>query len=118
MVWEVSMIVRSIDDVEAMQVTESGASGTTIRWLLKHSDGVPTFAMRYFVVQPGGSTPRHAHPWEHEVYVINGTCTAFCEGETRRVTQAHAIYIEPNAIHSFAYEGNDDLIFLCMIPVQ
>ncbi|MCE5193572.1 MAG: cupin domain-containing protein [Candidatus Cryosericum sp.] len=111
------MIVIAAEDVEAIPVTENGAHGTTIRWLLKDTDGVPTFAMRQFVVEPGGATPRHAHAWEHEIYVLKGICTAFCEGETRRVGPDHAIYIEPNAIHSFTNEESEPLVFLCMIPI-
>lgn len=112
------MIVKAVQDVPATPVTEAGARGATIRWLFNSPDGVPTFAMRYFVVSPGGSTPRHAHPWEHEVFVLQGQCTAFCEGETRTVGSNHAIYIEPGAIHSFSNDGTEDLIFLCMIPLQ
>jgi len=112
------MIIKAVSDVQESQVTEAGARDTTIRWLFNRSDGVPNFAMRYFVVKPRGSTPRHAHPWEHEVFVLKGTCTAFCEGETRRVSAEHAIYIEPDAIHSFANETDEDLVFLCMIPIQ
>jgi len=112
------MIVKAVQTVEELPVTEAGARGTTIRWMLNSSDGVPTFAMRYFVVKPGGSTPRHSHPWEHEVFVIKGACTAFYEGETRHIDPDHAIYIEPEAIHSFANEGTEDLVFLCMIPIQ
>jgi len=112
------MIIKAVNDVQESPVTESGARDTTIRWLFNRSDGAPNFAMRYFVVKPGGSTPRHAHPWEHEVFVLKGTCTAFCEGETQHVTAEHAIYIEPDAIHSFANDTDEDLAFLCMIPIQ
>ena len=111
------MIIRAVGDIEGIPVTEGGAHGTAIRWLLRDSDGVPNFAMRQFVVQPGGATPRHAHAWEHEVYILKGTCTIFCNGETRRAGSDTAIYIEPNALHSFSNEETEDLVFLCMIPI-
>jgi quercetin dioxygenase-like cupin family protein len=111
------MIVKAVQDIEEVPVTEAGARSTTIRWVLNVSDGVPTFAMRYFVVKPGGCTPRHAHSWEHEIFIVRGTCTAFCEGETRQVDPDHAIYIGPEAIHSLANNGTEDLVFLCMIPI-
>lgn len=112
------MIVKAVQNTEETPVTEAGAHGTTMRWLFNRSDGVPAFAMRYFVVKPGGSTPRHAHHWEHEIFVIKGSCTVFCEGEIRHVGPDHAIYIEPEAIHSFTNEGTGDLVFLCMIPIE
>jgi quercetin dioxygenase-like cupin family protein len=111
------MIVRALSDVPSISITEAGARDTTVQWLLKAEDGMPTFAMRYFVVKPGGRTPRHAHAWEHELFILHGTCSIFCEGETRVVGPEHAVYIQPDAIHSFANDGADDLIFLCMIPV-
>lgn len=111
------MIVRSLSDVAPVSVTEAGARDVTVQWLLKAEDGMPTFAMRYFVVKPGGRTPRHAHAWEHELFILQGTCSVFCEGDTRVVGPKLAVYIQPDAIHSFANDGADDLIFLCMIPV-
>ena len=113
------MIVKAVQDVEEIPVTEAGARGTTIRWMFNSSDGVPTFAMRYFVVKPGGSTPRHAHPWEHEVFVIKGTCTAFCEGETRqcRPRPRHLHRARRNS-QSSPTKATEDLVFLCMIPIQ
>jgi len=111
------MIVKAVQDVPATPVTEA-EPGRNHSVALQQSRRRATFAMRYFVVSPGGSTPRHAHPWEHEVFVLQGQCTAFCEGETRTVGSNHAIYIEPGAIHSFSNDGTEDLVFLCMIPLQ
>jgi len=46
-----------------------------VRWLITEETGAPNFAMREFTVGPGGSTPRHVHPWEHEVFVLAGKGT-------------------------------------------
>ena len=59
-------------DVEGKAVTEAGAGGVTIRVLMGDNVGAPNFTTRHFEVAPGGHTPFHAHPWEHEVFVLSG----------------------------------------------
>ena len=51
---------------------EEGVKDTTIRWLISDKDGAENFAMRIFVIQPGGHTPHHQHDWEHELFLIKG----------------------------------------------
>ena len=36
------------------------------RVVVGKADGADNFCMRIFELAPGGYTPRHAHPWEHE----------------------------------------------------
>ena len=72
--------------------------------------------MRQFVVAPGGHTPRHSHPYEHEVYVLEG------EGEVVEGDRPHAlaagdfVLIKPDEIHQFRNTGGGQLKFLCLIP--
>ena len=49
-----------------------GAQGCSIRWLVGEAEGAPNFAMRQFEVAVGGHTPKHSHPYEHEVFVLEG----------------------------------------------
>ena len=66
------MKVMNTNNVESQKVDMEGAAGCTVRWLVGEKDGAPTFAMRQFEVEPGGYTPRHHHPYEHEVFVLEG----------------------------------------------
>ncbi|HEY5765719.1 MAG TPA: cupin domain-containing protein, partial [Candidatus Deferrimicrobiaceae bacterium] len=59
-------------EIEGKPVADPDARGVTIRVLMGENVGAPTFTMRHFEVAPGGSTPYHSHPWEHEVYVLSG----------------------------------------------
>ena len=54
-------------------VGEEGASGLTVRWVIAEKDGAPNFSMRVFEVKPGGHSPYHKHPWEHEVFILEGS---------------------------------------------
>ena len=66
------MKIARCEEVDCQPVDMEGASGCHVRWLLGEKDGAPNFAMRQFEVEPGGYTPKHYHPYEHEVYVLEG----------------------------------------------
>jgi quercetin dioxygenase-like cupin family protein len=110
------MHVASWEDVEGKQVTDAGARGVTIRVLMGENVGAPTFAMRHFSLAPGGNTPRHAHSWEHEVYVLSGKGTVVRpDGETE-IVPGNFIYVPPDEEHSFVNAGEHPFEFLCVIP--
>ena len=60
------MKVQGSAKIEQRVVEMEGASGCKVRSLVGEGDGAPNFAMRQFEVEPGGHTPRHHHPYEHE----------------------------------------------------
>ena len=66
------MRVNHYERVPSEPVRMDGAVGCRVRWLIGEADSAPNFAMRQFEVAPGGHTPRHSHPYEHEVFVLEG----------------------------------------------
>lgn len=106
---------RNASDVESLKV-EEGAAGVSIKWMLDETAGAPTFSMRRFDIEPGGYTPRHAHPWEHEVYVIAGRGTVWSEGEETPLAPDDAVLIVPNERHQFRAADDEPLVLLCMVP--
>lgn len=113
------MIVEHQQDIEAEQVEMEGAENVTIQWLIDDTRGAPTFAMRRFVVGPGGHTPLHDHPWEHEIYVLRGEGALVDEdGEEHSLSPSRFAYVPAGETHQFKNVGSDDFVFLCMIPLQ
>ncbi len=104
--------------VPAQDVAEEGAAGTKIRWLIAEKDGAPNFAMRLFEMAPGGHTPLHAHPWEHEVFVIRGRGLVVRGGSEARIAPGDFVFIEPNETHQFRNHGRAMLSFICVIPLR
>ncbi len=98
------------------KVEMEGADGATIRELITCREGAPNFAMRMFEVAPGGHTPLHTHPYEHEVFILEG------EGELRgglaprALRPGDAVFVPPDALHQFNNPGRKTLRFLCLIP--
>ncbi len=110
------MKVQASDSVELQRVTMEGSSGCQVRWLLSRDDGAPNFAMRQFEIEPGGYTPLHHHPYEHEVYVVEGRGQVF-EGNTPHLIQAgDVVLVKPDDVHQFKNTGDKPLKFLCLIP--
>ena len=110
------MKLNNYESVEQNAVEMEGASGCKVRWLLGEKDGAPNFAMRQFEVEPGGHTPRHFHPYEHEVFVIEGEGEVY-EGDTAHALKAgDVLFVEPDEVHQFRNTGSTPLKFLCLIP--
>lgn len=102
--------------IVAERVGVAGASGAKVQWLIHSPDGAENFFMRRFTIQPGGYSPRHTHPYEHEVYVLSGTGKVLLEGEWRTFEKDYAIFVPANVEHQFKNEGEQELVFLCIIP--
>ncbi|MEE2639203.1 MAG: cupin domain-containing protein [Planctomycetota bacterium] len=110
------MKVVSYESVEKNKVQMEGAEGCSMRQLITDADGAPNFAMRQFEVEPGGKTPLHSHPYEHEVFVLEGDGVVM-EGQTERpISKGDVIYVAPNDVHQFRNAGSAPLKFLCLVP--
>jgi len=108
--------VVHISEVKALEVREEGAEKAWIRWLISRDDGAPNFSMRLFEIDPGGRTPLHSHPWEHEVFILEGMCKLVVGEDERIIGPGYAIYVPPNLKHSFINVGEEKLRFICLIP--
>ncbi|KAA0000477.1 MAG: cupin domain-containing protein [Thermoplasmata archaeon] len=75
--------------------------------------------MRRFVVGKGGYTPLHKHDWEHEVFVLGGEGALVDEnGNELPLKKDYFAFVPPNEIHQFKNVGDEDFIFLCIIPIK
>ena len=102
--------------VNSQSVMMDGANGCSVRWLINDTDGAPNFAMRQFAVEPDGHTPKHSHPYEHEVYVLSGSGIVLEGDEEHPIAAGDFIYVRPDEIHQFRNTGTAPLTFLCMVP--
>jgi quercetin dioxygenase-like cupin family protein len=109
--------VFHFDAVKLEKVETEGASKVKVRWLITKEMGAPNFAMRLFEVETSGYTPLHTHPWEHEVFVLEGEGQLF-DGEKSTPFKAQdVIFIKADERHQFKNSGKIELKFLCLIPI-
>jgi len=105
-----------IDDIKANEIKRGGFKGVKVMRLITKADGASNFIMRCFDIEPGGKIPYHNHDWEHEIFVLRGSCQIMCENEVKLVHEGTGIFIPPNAFHSFHNVGAKPFRFLCLIP--
>jgi quercetin dioxygenase-like cupin family protein len=102
--------------MKSQKITQEGTVGVSMQWLIDESHGGANFAMRRFVLEPGGNTPFHRHPWEHEVYVLKGRGLVVTDEGEREVGPDEAILIAPDENHQFCALPDGTLEFICMVP--
>ncbi len=106
------MLHRDYRDVEAEPVGED----KSIRWVIGKPEGAPNFAMRVIEFQPGAVFETHQHPYEHEIFVLEGEGVA--EGPKGAVDMRPgvALYVSPDEPHGYRNTGDGVLRFICVIP--
>jgi len=109
------MKIFHYQDVEAKDA-EEGASGLRVRWLITKKIGAENFAMRLFEMKAGGYSPLHVHPWEHEVFILEGEGLVNSETGQRKVRAGDVIFIPPNEKHQLKNNGEKTAKFLCLVP--
>ena len=107
------MSVRHSRDVEADPV--QAGKKTTIQVLISSQEG-PNFAMRRFVMEPGGGMPKHTNTVEHEQYVLTGHAKVGIGDGEFEVKAGDVLFIPEGAPHWYKNIGDDNFEFLCMIP--
>jgi quercetin dioxygenase-like cupin family protein len=110
------MNIKHAYEVSAEPV--EGLPGVTVRWLWAAKDGVPTFALRLFEVQPGASTFYHTHDHEHEVFVLSGQGILRGKNGDHSLDSNDTIFVPGNEEHQFLNTGKSVLRFLCAIPLH
>lgn len=111
------MKILDYKDIANKPVETEGAERVEVRWLISEKDDAKNFFMRMFEIQKGGVTPLHSHPYEHEVFVLEGEGVLVYEGKEYEFRQGYVIFVEGNSEHQFKNRGEGVLRFLCLIPV-
>jgi quercetin dioxygenase-like cupin family protein len=110
------MTVRHVDSLPAEEVT---AGTRTKRQVLIGPDLGPNFAMRRFIMEPGGGMPMHTNRVEHEQYVLRGSARVQIGDDVHHVKAGDVVYIPGGVPHNYeADAGEEPFEFLCVVPNQ
>jgi len=106
--------VRHVDSVPAVEV--KAGTGTTTQVLIGPEQG-PNFAMRRFIMEPGGGMPMHTNTVEHEQYVLRGSALVQIGEEVHHVKEGDVVYIPAGVPHTYeADQGSEPFEFICVVP--
>ena len=100
-------------DVPAEPV--SAGRGTT-RQMLIGPEEAPHFAMRRFIMEPGGGIPSHTNTVEHEQYVLRGRARIGLGDRVLEVGSGDVVFIPAGTPHWYEVLGDERFEFLCVVP--
>jgi quercetin dioxygenase-like cupin family protein len=110
------MKVIKYSDVRATHFDQPEVKGVAARVVIGKSDGANNFCMRVFVIAPGGNTPKHAHDWEHEMFVHGGEGEIYGDGRWHPVKPGNVAFIPGKEEHQIRNPGQESLIIVCLVP--
>ncbi len=92
--------------------------GVYIRRLIDKKAGAKNYVMRMFELEPGAEIPKHSHPREHEIYVLEGEGIIGAGDEEVLVKPGYVLFIPENIPHRYKNTGSTVRKFLCIIPCK
>jgi len=107
------MSVKHVDEFPAEPV--AAGSGTERQILIGPETG-PHFAMRRFIMQPGGGMPKHTNTVEHEQYVLRGRARVGIGDQIYEVKQGDVAFIPAGTPHWYQAQGDEPFEFICVVP--
>jgi quercetin dioxygenase-like cupin family protein len=110
------MRIKKYTDVEATYFEKPEVKGVAARVVIGKADGAQNFCMRIFALSPGGHTPKHAHDWEHEMFVHAGEGEIYGNGRWHPVVSGNVLFIPGNEEHQIRNSGQEPLIIVCLVP--
>jgi len=105
--------VKRAADVPAQAV--SAGTGTTRQVLIGPDEG-PHFALRRFIMQPGGGMPAHTNTVEHEQYVLRGSASVGIGDQVHEVRAGDVVFIPAGTPHWYKAHAGEPFEFLCVVP--
>ena len=93
-------------------------NGGNLYYLVKtYNDGLNKIMMGKLI--PGASIGLHTHTDSSEIiYVLSGSGKNICDGIEERLNPGDTHYCKKSSNHTFINDGNEDLIFLAIVPKQ
>ncbi len=113
---EERMLIKKYSDVRPTHINNDKAKGIAGRVVIGKADGANNFCMRVFEIAPSGNTPKHAHAWEHEIFVHAGEGEIFCKGQWHTAKAGTVVLIPGNEEHQIRNAGSDPFTFVCLVP--
>lgn len=107
------MGVRKVSEIPA-EVVQAGSR--TMRQVLIGPDEGPNFALRRFIMEPGGGMPRHTNQVEHEQYVLRGRARVGLGEDVVEVEAGDVVFIPAGMPHWYEARGEEPFEFLCVVP--
>ena len=92
----------------------SGVKGVFRNKFLHSENSSQRFALRSYIIKPGGHTSFDIHEHEHGVYIMNGCVKVIVNKSELNLVAGDVIHIASNEPHQFRNESSSNAKFLCV----
>jgi quercetin dioxygenase-like cupin family protein len=103
-------------EAEIKTYSGNAPKGVAGRVVIGKADGAKDLCMRVFDLEAGTYTGKHAHEWEHEVFVHSGKGAILRDGKWAPFAGGSVIFIPGGEEHQLRNDGSEPLTFVCVIP--
>ena len=113
------MFISNLAQTSKMKVEMAGAEGAWKQVPISKENGAPNFSFRVFTVEPGGHTPWHAHPFEHENYIIHGQGSLLVGEREHPLKKGDFALVLPGEKHQYRNTSiRQALVMICAVPKE
>ncbi len=109
-----TLFAINVEHKEAKALEKQGAHKVVVKYLIDRIDGAQKFFLRHYTVEASGYTPLDRHPYEHQVYILEGRGLARVGDQEMEVKPGDAVFVPSNTVHQFLTAGTNPLTFLCI----
>ena len=110
------MFVSHRDEIEKKQIESPSSNKVTKQVLVGPEQGWKDHVMRMFTLGKGGFAPRHAHPWQHIIYGVEGKGMLFMDGKDYPLKAGSTAYVPADILHQISNAGDENFVFICIVP--
>lgn len=109
------MVIKKLSDVPFTDL--QGYDNVKKQIVIGPDDGSQEIVLRYFSLQPGGTSPHHTHDFPHLVKIEAGNGIVTDEtGHEHQLQVGDYVYIHDNELHQFRNTGAGPFDFVCVVP--
>jgi quercetin dioxygenase-like cupin family protein len=94
-----------------------GTKGFYIQWLITKEHG-SKYAVRRFIVKPGGYMPLHNHKYTEAVVLLRGRLRVRTKDGTYELGPGNYFFTAAYEPHAIENIGNEDAEFICVISYE
>jgi quercetin dioxygenase-like cupin family protein len=112
------MIVSNEKQMEASLMNHPEVKDAAMKVLVGPQHGWSDYVMRVVELGPEGYSPKHAHPWPHINYMIEGQGVLHMEGRDHPVESGSYAFVPGDTLHQFKNTGPGKFKFICIVPKE
>lgn len=112
------MIVSNEKEISVNPMNSPEVKAASLKALVGPQEGWSDYVMRLVELGPEGYSPRHAHPWPHINYMIEGQGVLHMDGQDHPVESGSYAFVPGGTLHQFKNTGPGKFRFICIVPKE